>query len=59
MIPDEIYDPSTEYKNLAKNYGETSINKIREFENTYLKTLTQSAQYFHMMYKCIMNLLSE
>ena len=57
MIPDNICDSNTEYKNIATQYGGVSIEKIGEFDETYVNTPTRAAQDFNIMYKCIMNLL--
>ena len=32
MIPDDVQDPSIEYKNLATQYGNISIKNIRAFK---------------------------
>ena len=51
IIPYEIYEPITECKNLATQYGEISIKIIREIENTKVNTPTRAVKYCHMMYK--------
>ena len=49
MIPNDIQDPNTEYKNMATQYGKISIEKIRSFEKTYTDNIMIAAQYCHMM----------
>ena len=53
MIPNDIYLPNTEYNSPSMQYGDISIDNIKEFEKTYVNTLTQAAQDYHTMYKCI------
>ena len=57
MIPNDVQDPSNEYKNLATQYGKISFKKIRSFEKTYIDTPLRAVQDFHMIYKFIMNSL--
>ena len=59
MIPNDVQDPSTGYNNMATQYGDISIKKIRALENIYIDTPLIEAQNFHMMYKCTINSLSE
>ena len=59
MIPGDTHKPNTEYKNLATQYGEIIIENIWGFEKTYINTLTSTSQDCQMMYKWIINLLSE
>ena len=59
MIPDEIHDLTTYYKNLAIQYSDISIEKIRYFKNNHVNAPERAKQEFHMMYKFITNFLSE
>ena len=55
MIPDNVQNPNTEYKNLDTQYGKISIENVRSFEKTYIDTPIRSVQECHMMYNFIMN----
>jgi len=59
MIPNDPDDPiQGGMVDLINNYGEIDIEKIREFEVTYISTETRAAQDCNMMYQCLMNSLS-
>ena len=58
MIPNDVQDSNTEYKNLSTQYSEISIKNIRAFDKTYIDNPMRAAQDCHMMYKFIMNSLS-
>ena len=58
MISDDIQDLSTEYRNMATQYGNISIKNIRVPEKTYINTPSRAAQDWHVIYKCIVNSLS-
>ena len=58
MIPDDPFKPNSANKSLLSSYGEIPMQRIREYEVTYLASQTRAAQDNQMMQKCIMSSLS-
>ena len=52
-------DQDTEYVNLLTNHAQISIDKIREYELTYVGQTTRERQDMHCLYTCIINSLSQ
>eukprot|EP00978_Attheya_sp_CCMP212_P040484 scaffold221375_cov55-Attheya_sp.AAC.1 len=59
QIPEDPADANTNYDDLLTLYGQISIERIRKFEETYIDQEVCSAQDSHMLYKCLMNLISK
>ena len=59
MIPDDPFQAYSTKKSLLSNYGEIPIQRIKEYEITYLATKTRAAQDSQMLQKCIMSSLNK
>ena len=57
-IPD-CPDNPTEFKSLLDNHGETDIDTIRTFKESYISGESRSAQDAAILYHCLMNLISK
>lgn len=59
LIPKDPTAPlGVENVNLIDHYGERSLETLKQWEETYIRTPTRMAQDTHMLYNCIMNSLS-
>ena len=56
-ILDDPEDPK-DFKSLIDNHGEIDIESIRTFEESYMKGKSTSAQDLAMLYRCLMNSIS-
>jgi hypothetical protein len=50
QIPEDPADPNTKYDNMLMLYGQISIERIRNSDETYLDREVRSAQDSHMLY---------
>lgn len=57
-IPDDPQNP-TSFKSLIDNHGEVDIDQVREFEESYIRGRSRSAQDAAMLYRCLMNSISK
>jgi hypothetical protein len=57
-IPDKIDEPNGSYKNLLKDYGNISLDHIKNWVPTYLNRESRAAQDSYALYQCLMNSLS-
>jgi hypothetical protein len=58
-IPEEPLDAASDTDNLLTNYGQIGLERIREFEETYLHLPIRAANDSDMLYKCQMKSLTE
>lgn len=57
-IPDDDANPTT-YSNLVTHHGEVPLERITEYEATYIGNESRAAQDTHNLYKSLMNSLSQ
>ena len=58
QVPDDIDDP-TEYSYFLNYYGKIELETIQEWEASYCERTCRAAQDTVMLYRCIMNSLSD
>ena len=58
QVPDDIDDP-TEYSYFLNYYGKIELETIQEWEASYCEQTCRAAQDTVMLYRCIMNSLSD
>ena len=47
------------FKNVVTNFGECTLQEIRLWEETYINGTSRGAQDTHMLYKCLLLMMSE
>lgn len=58
-IPEDPEDAGTPTNYILKEYGKISMERITEFEKSYLGQQIRPAQDSYMMYQCLLNSLSK
>jgi hypothetical protein len=58
-IPEDDVDPNAEVFYLVNEYGQMAIERIREFDETYIDTADRKAQDSCMLYQCLMGSISK
>ena len=59
LIPSDISDPYTNLVNLLTNYGQISIEQVKQHASTYMHEHNRAAQDTAMMFHCLMNSLTQ
>jgi hypothetical protein len=60
QVPNDLEDlVGSAFTNLVTNHGQITLDKVRDYEKTYIATQTRAAQDTHMLFHCLMNALSE
>jgi hypothetical protein len=58
-IPENDIDADAELFSLIEEYGQLTMERIREYDTTYIDTDGRQAQNSYMLYQCLMNSISK
>jgi hypothetical protein len=58
MVPKDILFPDEDHTSLTRNFGELSMEQVRDHALTYMHNQCRAAQDSHALYLCLMNSLS-
>ncbi len=58
-IPENLVDADPDKYSILTEYGQLTMEMIREYEETYIDTAGRYAQNTHMLYQCLMRSISK